>query len=270
MPKCKNDPKRSYKGTEPSPKGLGYCAHSEKIGEIKKGRDNNLWIVKEYKKSKKWIKYKRADKGVGKRKDKTKRKTSNKPGTIDKTIEKLLNKKLISENDENYITDLFKNNRDLHKEYFYKFIKQIITIKTKEYTLNINKYLELYDDMKQEKTYNLNLDTSDNTVKLKLDKGEYIVSVPKYIKNVSSMIIIKTSQKINYQDVKFTKYKDILQIDDFQNIVFKEIEPLLEIELIGRQFFGSYNIYLGKINNKIKLVVIPLLNFINDFYIDNI
>ena len=64
------------------------------------------------------------------------------------------------------------------------------------------------------------------------------------------MIIIKTSQKINYDDIEFTKYRDILQIDDFQNIVFKEIEPLLEIELKGRQFFGSYNIYLGKINKK--------------------
>ena len=265
MPKCKNDPKRTYKGTEPSPKGLGYCAHSEKVGEIKKGRDNNLWIVKQYKKSKKWIKYKG--------KDKTKRKVSINPDTIDKTIEKLLNKKLISENYENYITDLFKNNRDLHKEYFYKFIKRIITMKAKGYTININKYLELYDDMKQGKTYNLNLDTTDssnNTVKLKLDKGEYIVSVPKYIKNISSMIIIRTSQKINFQDVKFTKYKDILQIDDFQNINFKENGKLLELELVGRQFFGSYNIYLGKINNKIKLVVIPLLNFINDFYIDNI
>lgn len=31
MPKCKNDNKRTYKGTEPSPKGLGYCAHAEKI-----------------------------------------------------------------------------------------------------------------------------------------------------------------------------------------------------------------------------------------------
>lgn len=265
MPKCKNDPKRTYKGIEPSPKGLGYCAHSEKTGEIKKGRDNNLWIVKQYNNSKKWIKYKG--------KNKTKRKTSSKSVTIDKTIEKLLNKKLISENDENYITELFKNNRDLHKEYFYKFIKRIIMMKAKEYTININKYLELYDDMKYGETYNLNLDTtdsSDNIVKLKLDKGEYIVSVPKYIKNVSSMIIIRTSQKINYEDVVYTKYKDILQIDDFQNIVFKEIEPLLEIELKGRQFFGSYNIYLGKINKKIKIVVIPLLNFINDFYIDNI
>ena len=36
MPKCKNDPTKSYKGDEPSPKGLGYCAHAEKVGIIKK------------------------------------------------------------------------------------------------------------------------------------------------------------------------------------------------------------------------------------------
>ncbi len=58
MPICKNDPKKSYKGTEPikktclfyrlsqndeviltepSPKGLGFCAHAEKLGSTKKG-----------------------------------------------------------------------------------------------------------------------------------------------------------------------------------------------------------------------------------------
>ena len=45
MPKCKNDPKKSYKGTEPSPKGLGYCAHGEKLGKIRKGKDGNNWKV---------------------------------------------------------------------------------------------------------------------------------------------------------------------------------------------------------------------------------
>ena len=38
MPKCKNDPQRSYKGTQPSPKGFGYCAHSMKVGDKKKGK----------------------------------------------------------------------------------------------------------------------------------------------------------------------------------------------------------------------------------------
>lgn len=58
MPKCKNDPTRSYKGTEPSPKGFGYCAHTEKLGKKRKGKDGNIWIVKEtIKGSKRWFKY---------------------------------------------------------------------------------------------------------------------------------------------------------------------------------------------------------------------
>ena len=57
MPFCKNDPKKKYKGDEPSPKGLGYCAHSEKEGVKKKGKDRNMWEVKKVKNgSKRWIK----------------------------------------------------------------------------------------------------------------------------------------------------------------------------------------------------------------------
>ena len=56
MPKCKNDPKRSYKGTEPSPKGLSYCAHAEKLGSKKLGKDKKKWVIIETKiGSKKWI-----------------------------------------------------------------------------------------------------------------------------------------------------------------------------------------------------------------------
>ena len=59
MPKCKNDPKRSYKGTEPSPKGNGWCAHSEKLGKVRKGTDGNMWTVIKIKNgSKRWIKKK--------------------------------------------------------------------------------------------------------------------------------------------------------------------------------------------------------------------
>ena len=59
MPKCKNDPTRSYKGTEPSPKGLGYCAHGMKEGDKKKGKDGNMWIIKKIKNgSLRWMKFK--------------------------------------------------------------------------------------------------------------------------------------------------------------------------------------------------------------------
>ena len=57
MPTCKNDPIKKYKGTEPSPKGMGWCAHGEKEGKVRKGRDGNQWIVKKVKNgSKRWVK----------------------------------------------------------------------------------------------------------------------------------------------------------------------------------------------------------------------
>ena len=57
MPKCNNDESRSYKGDEPSPKGLGYCAHAEPEGSQKKGKDGNMWEVKKVSSgSKRWIK----------------------------------------------------------------------------------------------------------------------------------------------------------------------------------------------------------------------
>jgi hypothetical protein len=60
MPSCKNDPSKKYIGTEPSPKGLGFCAHAEKLNTIKKGKDNQMWIVAEDKnKTKRWIPYKK-------------------------------------------------------------------------------------------------------------------------------------------------------------------------------------------------------------------
>ncbi len=59
MPYCKNDPQKSYKGDEPSPKGLGYCAHSENIGTVKNGKDGNKWIISSTSKGvKRWIKHK--------------------------------------------------------------------------------------------------------------------------------------------------------------------------------------------------------------------
>lgn len=56
MPKCKNDPNKQYKGDEPSPKGLGYCAHAEKLNTKMKGKDNKFWIVTKTKDgTKRWV-----------------------------------------------------------------------------------------------------------------------------------------------------------------------------------------------------------------------
>ena len=54
--KCLNDPSKEYTGTEPSPKGLGYCAHAEKIGSIRVGNDENVWkVIETSKKTKMWV-----------------------------------------------------------------------------------------------------------------------------------------------------------------------------------------------------------------------
>ena len=74
MFECKNIKGKKYKGTEPSPKGLGYCASGEKVGNKMKGRDKNTWIVKKVSNgSKRWFKYNIDTKD--KDKDKTKTKT---------------------------------------------------------------------------------------------------------------------------------------------------------------------------------------------------
>ncbi len=52
MPRCIKSSNRYYTGNEPSPKGLGYCASDEKEGKVMKGRDGNMWIIK----NGKWIK----------------------------------------------------------------------------------------------------------------------------------------------------------------------------------------------------------------------
>jgi len=45
MPACKNDKTRTYVGTEPSPKGKGWCAHAQTVGDRKRSADGRMWIV---------------------------------------------------------------------------------------------------------------------------------------------------------------------------------------------------------------------------------
>ena len=54
--KCKNDSTKSYKGDEPSPKGLGYSASAEETGYEMIGKDGNLWVVSQTKTCKRWVK----------------------------------------------------------------------------------------------------------------------------------------------------------------------------------------------------------------------
>lgn len=61
MPTCKNCPKgkkKYWKGNEPSPKGLGYCAGCVgELGVVKKGKDGNDWITRKQGKYTVWRKH---------------------------------------------------------------------------------------------------------------------------------------------------------------------------------------------------------------------
>ena len=54
--RCKCDKKRKFKGTEPSPKGLGYCAHCSNKNIVMEGKDGNLWRNTTYSKGLRWVK----------------------------------------------------------------------------------------------------------------------------------------------------------------------------------------------------------------------
>ena len=54
--KCNCDTSRSYNGKEPSPKGLGFCAHCSPENITMKGLDGDLWKNEKYSKGKRWVK----------------------------------------------------------------------------------------------------------------------------------------------------------------------------------------------------------------------
>jgi hypothetical protein len=45
---CKCDKNMKIKGTEPSPRGLGHCAHCTPLNVTMKGNDGNLWENRKY------------------------------------------------------------------------------------------------------------------------------------------------------------------------------------------------------------------------------
>jgi hypothetical protein len=54
--KCHNCENKYYTGEENTPLGKGHSAHGEKVGTEKRGRDKKMYVVKEYKNGKRWVK----------------------------------------------------------------------------------------------------------------------------------------------------------------------------------------------------------------------
>jgi hypothetical protein len=217
MPKCKNDPTRSFKGTEPSPKGIGWCAHSMKVGAVKKGNDGNKWIIKQVKNgSKRWMKVK-VNKKVNKIKSENNeiKNTNKKFNIVINTKQKSIFQKIFSKSpikfelvgNESILLKLYIiNNSNSDNKNFIK--KNIINI------LNNSLKFEDWSYKDNLKKYNIPFDikfTKSNLIKI--SKNDNIYNVLLKIKLKKNKIKLN-SNKINI-DIH-TLFKELLNIfDDF-------------------------------------------------------
>ncbi len=121
MPKCIDDPSRSYKGNEPSPKGLGYCAHTQAVGTTKTGNDGNTWTVETtYKGTKRWVKKSVSSKRVPKKKTSGKRRSTRKVSKK-KTSGKRKSPKKVSKKKKSSLD----YNENMTRKEFLRWMKQI-------------------------------------------------------------------------------------------------------------------------------------------------
>jgi len=130
---CKNDPKKFYKGDEPSPKGLGYCAHAESIGKVRKGKDGNNWKVESTSKGiKRWIKKINSEKKINFKKYYIHSGYDGNLGYIPIDYLVIINKKkaIVYQTPKNFYSEIIKdNNKDffiysskIYESYFTKKI----------------------------------------------------------------------------------------------------------------------------------------------------
>ena len=143
MPKCIDDPSRSYKGNEPSPKGLGYCAHTQSVGTSKTGNDGNIWIVKTtYKGTKRWVKNSNSNKKTPVKRKSPKRVSKKKASGKRKAPKRVSKKKTSGKRKSTRKVSKKKKsplvvNKNMTRKEFLRWMKQIDTRpKTYEKTEN--------------------------------------------------------------------------------------------------------------------------------------
>ncbi len=152
MPICKNDSKRNYKGNEPSPKGLGFCAHAEPVHKKRKGLDGNMWIVKEVSNGKRWFKTKTKTKTKSKSKSKYKNILYDKPLESIQVEDNNVIKKIPLKNYSSYFSmkDLQKGLDDSDLDVLLSYIDdnndklQTIKLKSSVYEKNLKPYVRIY------------------------------------------------------------------------------------------------------------------------------
>ena len=183
-------------------------------------------------------------------------------------VDKLLLKKTITEEDEDYILQLFITNTKLYNKYSILFLKQIAMLKPL-----LKKKIDIH-----EKLAICNQYTSEKCTLINIDKMKYDVYITKYVRNIASMLVIKNpSCDINKLKFSIMKKKMTsigmmiignetdIKLDNksvMPNLLYnKNNKNIYDIDLPGRQINQDLSIYIGKHNSKIQAILIPLLYF---------
>ena len=246
MPKCKNFDTGTYKGTEPSPKGRGYCAKGEKINKKMKGNDGNMWIINETKAGvKRWVKFTKKSETPKKSKSiktskfikKTKRKTIKKSKSNKKTKRK---SKIIEKygNMQNYYIETslyYKNLADNEND---KILKKL-------YIDNSLYYKILADGLDKLFKVKIKKNIKDKTYEFTIERKK---KYPMY--NVVSDIILKSGGANNTEILIINKK---ISKEDFKKMQ-KNNKYIYSIDNVGQNNINLIIIIGGKNFNNIELI----------------
>ena len=252
---CKNDSKKSYKGTEPSPKGLGWCAHGEQVGTVRQGRDRHLWVVKMVRNGRKrWMKKQSSTSKTTPKTTKltpkittkttskttrTKKKRVSNPRVSDvpkdekdekdewNALNMYLQNKYITEQDEENINTYFRKMPTLRTHFTPLFIQKIATLSK---TTQKSKYNEKNKTkpihISTLKTNNhvidiensVSLDNqSDDHVVIPMESGQYNVYITDFVKGMASMMVI-IEKKCTIQELTLEKHSENFGCEGFIHI----------------------------------------------------
>lgn len=297
MPFCKNDKTKKYKGDEPSPKGLGYCAHAEKNKTIKRGNDGNMWEIKSYNGTKRWVKVTNNTSNKSKVKTKTKH-SNNGLGSKQVATLPVANGKYL---DNNTIDcSKYVGYRQKHKNWFgSEYMTNFVGLQYRP------GYIYKLDDDAPGKFFSKEMKIPEGARKFKptyiecIDKNSMISNnsnqkskIPKtaekyktlfnggtaylvYIYKSKSNYVVEIYKRNSYVDENFNKFVKRYTVSNKNNITIGRSRKLKNGKYNG-EYDNKYNgntilLYLGQTNKKHNYVYIcaEILEFSTDYKIND-
>jgi hypothetical protein len=259
---CKNDKTRSYKGSEPSPKGFGICAHAEKMNTIQKGTDGNMWkIQKTSNNIKRWVKIT--------------------PTLIIRNIKNLSIPMLLN----NFNLLLKKSNikSDMYKVYYETYdalikhnttsCKQKIlekvesTKKLNKHIINIKNKIILSDPSFEYIFKNIYQKRSNLHLKFSVKPGKWIVYYQTWLLNKPNILVMVHENYINNtNNIKYYLHRDKIGIDTGTLVIMDESNYPRYKKFSSKQQEWATQFYVNKFFKKIENGYSVTTGFGDGFY----